>query len=420
MKNEGIFINDRESIPYSNTNLPKENFTFTDRMTIYWLVEIRTTVRNDQLALAIKVKDYTCTKIHLFHKQVKKSDVPFMIFERLNQDLFFEQCVSYIPNRLLELFYAPPKPPSSESPRPIQRRVSPEISKSYPVNEPIISESSVEFRHNLSDITIIDGAVQFSKSIKELTRDMVFTITNPFLRTEFDPIKVYFSKKLGRKTFTVTARIKMVDWKIVEVTASSKEIDQINEDFLRTIRYAQVRSLKKIARDGDGKKLYPLDDVFKHAPELEGNVFRNSVDDVIKVLTDDSSHRNSHQLAYLAQSHANAEDVVYITLSPYFGFLFCLLGSDHRHYVWELLDTHATYIWSFAKATYVGTHAVEVVSLSINKILAIGRNAYKKAVREESNSLNYLFLAIDHLIDDTGAHPLFEKWLAEVTERTTM
>jgi hypothetical protein len=170
---------------------------------------VETSVLNDKPALNVRIKDYACTKVDLFNRQHINAAVPYIIFQRLNYTLFFEHCVSYTAGKLKNLFSDYPDPKWLESTRPFQGAEVPGLLKASPFDMSAPTEIPLEFRNDFSNIKIIEGAIQFSRSLREMNRDMVFTIYNPFLRAEYDSIKAYFAKKLGRTTFNVKAQVKM-------------------------------------------------------------------------------------------------------------------------------------------------------------------------------------------------------------------
>jgi len=411
MTNQGIFFNEKECIPYTDTNLPKEHFTFTERIPIYWLADLNIDYRNDRRVIVVRVNDYGYNKIETFNDQVRKGEITFLMFENLDFNSFFASCICYQANRFKGLFSNYPK---RTSPRPVDdmsTAKSPAAPKPY--NLPIILEDSVEFKISFSDATIIDGGIQFTKKIEEIDLSIEFTISNTFLKASYEPIKEYFAKKLGRKTFSVKARIKRVDWKVVEAYANSKEIDRIDETFLHTIKYNQINSLLKIAKKTDIRQLYSIDELLKQSAEVQGNIFQTNINDIIQVLTIEFTHRNSKQLSYLAKNHNADEEVIHLTLSPFFGFVFCLLSNDDRCYIWELLDTHATYIWSFKRDICTKKLAFDLLEESINQIRRVGRIVYKKEYRKGLVNKEYLFQAMEHSIDG-GVTTVFEEWLAKL------
>jgi len=228
MTNEAIFTNKNDGIPYSNTNLEKDYFTFSTRKPIYWLTEATMELLDGKHVIKVKVIEYDCKSIEQFNRQVRKEPIPFMIFEKLDYDQFIPQCGSYKPNKLKDLFANYPIQQPIESSDPSQSPIinsSEKLHNQLPASkliEPIVKELQLEFRFKFSDSIIVDGGVQFTKFIDETNCQISFTIVNPALKQHYNSIKEYFAKKLGKKTFSVLATIKQVDWKIITAIAYSK------------------------------------------------------------------------------------------------------------------------------------------------------------------------------------------------------
>lgn len=344
MTNQGIFFNEKEYIPYDDTNLPKKYFSFSERAQIYWLTDMSVDFRNGRKVITVHVNDYNYYSIDAFKNQVKKGETTFFIFENLDFDAFFAKCTSYQAGKFKELFSNFPTNNSAKNNNSSTEQL-PITSKS--ANNQIIFENEVQFRVNFSDATIIDGGIQFTKKIEEMGFNIEFIIFNEFLKASYEPIKKYFAKKIGRKTFSVIATIKRVDWKVAGQFAQSKEIDQINGTFIDTIKYDQIKSLLKI-KQSDIKQLYSIDEMLLQSDELQGNLFKTDIENTIQVLTKNYTHRNSKQLSYLANSHRTEEEIIHLTISPYFGFVFFSLTTVNFAISGSYL-IHTPHIFGFSK-----------------------------------------------------------------------
>jgi hypothetical protein len=407
MTNERIFFGPKESIVYANTNLPKEHFRFKDRIQIYWLVElIRFT--GDKKVNKVKVIDYGAKNVRSFDYQVEMKEIPFLQFEELNKDAFLGLCDLSEPLKLERLFSNSPKPTSTKS-EAISVNETPAISNQN--NIPIAREYQVEFRIKLADATIIDGAITFEQRFEGIDSNLLFEIQNPSLKAPYNTIKEYLAKRLGRKTFFVTATIKQWERKAVVVNAQSEEIALIDESFIQRIKYKQINSLLKI-KQSDGRPIYCIDELLLLSDELKGNFLQTNIESIIEVLTNNVEHRNTRQLVYLAEKQ-DLDEVVYLTVSPYFGFVFYLRNNNRRSYIWELLDSHATYIWSFENKDRDRKQEFDIVEQSINQIRQSGRNAYKSKCRNGEIQAECRFDTIQHAINGQSADKMFDEWLAE-------
>jgi len=401
MTNEGIFFDEEECIAYTKTNLPKGHFKFKARIQIYWLVALNP-IPGNKTAKEVHVENYQPKNIYTFADQFKLRTIPFLQFTKLDRDAFLNVCESYdLP--WLECFFSNPSKPAA-----IQS-VGPFVPN--PINLPVVQEYSVELTANFADATIVDGAIVFQNRMDGVDSILVFEIPNPSLNADYEIIKEYIVKKLGRKTFRVTATIKKTGHKAVVENACSEDIARIDDSFIQKIKDKQNRSLLNI-KPPDGKFLHTLDELLLLSVELKGNVFQANVENIIQTLTGDNRCRNAMQLNYLAKQH-DITEVVYLTTSPCFGFVFYLQEDDHRSYVWELLNSHATYIWSFEGEVRDREREFEHIEQSINEIREVGRNQYKHKYHRGETIADCRFNTIQHAVNGQSDNRCFDEWLIE-------
>jgi hypothetical protein len=109
-----------------------------------------------------------------------------------------------------------------------------------------------------------------------------------------------------------------------------------------------------------------------------GNVFKQNERDIINIFLQGKDIRNKKQLEYLSGTKHNPQEKIRFTLKPIFGFLFCIVGEKFNHFCWELLNSHATYLWSFERSISTDNQFKRVEN-TINTIRVIGRDEYRKA-----------------------------------------
>jgi hypothetical protein len=149
---------------------------------------------------------------------------------------------------------------------------------------------------------------------------------------------------------------------------------------------------------------------------LNGNVFRQTEQDIIKQLLADHRIRNRQQLVYLSGAQQSAKDKIRFTLNPHFGFLFLIQGETCRHFVWELLNSHATYIWSIANGDMDTAKQYRRIEMIINTIRANGREAYRNAYRVKQMDQDILFNSIEHAHAGSDLIDGFPKWKHRLQE----
>ena len=87
--------------------------------------------------------------------------------------------------------------------------------------------------------------------------------------------------------------------------------------------------------------------------------------------------------------------------------------NEFIYYVWELTDSHATYIWKFNHVQRDGQKIYEQLECSINLIKKNGRNYYKRLLKDNGTHADFEFFFIFHKISDGKAEP-FQSWKSKV------
>jgi hypothetical protein len=212
------------------------------------------------------------------------------------------------------------------------------------------------------------GYVKFSKHIKKLNQSLDFKITNENILTEFDNIKYWFSKKLKIKKFKVKAYFTLIDNRLTEFTATSKDIDNIDQNLIEGVKVQRTLGITKSIRPQEiDKGLFTADDLYSldNKNDLEGNVFKQTEKDILDMLIEKCSIRNRRELIYLSGSKQSLNYRIRFTNYPNFGFIFATEGELNNHFIWELLNSNATYIWTVEK----GKNEIELQYKRIEKII---------------------------------------------------
>ena len=266
------------------------------------------------------------------------------------------------------------------------------------------------------------GYVTFKKHIKEIDKNIDFKIVNDHILAEFDNIKYWFSKRLKTKRFQVKASITLIDNKITEINAKSKEIDLITPELIDNIKYLRTIELTKAPRVSNiDKSLFTAEDIFSQVDteDIEGNVFKQSEQDILNFLIEKSNVRNKKELAYLSGKKQSENHPIRYTLHPNFGFLFLIEGEENNHFVWELLNSHATYIWTIDKSEQDIKLQFKRIENVVNTIRSNGREKYKSAYKHTHQDNDLVFKVINH--KDIGSNLLdeFPKWKNKLNEQLT-
>ncbi|MEY3249546.1 MAG: hypothetical protein RL742_1589, partial [Bacteroidota bacterium] len=120
--------------------------------------------------------------------------------------------------------------------------------------------------------------------------------------------------------------------------------------------------------------------------------------------------RNRQQLIYLSGAKQSKNEKIRFTLAPNFGFLFLVEGEQYNHFVWELLNSHATYIWSIGKTRQDLKLQYQRIEQAINTIRNSSRSAYKNAYRQQQTDQDLAFNYLQHQHAESALVDGFPKW----------
>jgi hypothetical protein len=417
VNNSGIYLNPALKLDFSQTNLPKEHFSF--KKEYYWVADMLW-FDTDEMELVLQVSDFNATDIIPFENQKPKKEIHKLRFQKLNWEQLEPQLSYFQLSKLqpiLEEIEEDGQEPEfvRKQREQLLKSITGEFEKPGKDREVIEEKFWAEF----SEASFKLGYISITRHIKSLGRKLQFQIYNDEILPEFEHIKFWFSKKLQSRRFEVMARIILQGGEVLETHASSKHIDKISSELVDSIRFQRTYALTKatIASQPD-KSLFTADDIFQqgNTEDLEGNVFRQSELDILQILSEKYSVRNRKQLEYLAGKKQSPGQKIRYTLSPNFGFLFFIEGEKMNHFVWELLNSHATYIWSIEKGEATIQAQFKRIESIINNIRTMGRENYKKAFRQNLQDNDLVFKVITHKHTGSDFVDDFPKWKARLNE----
>ena len=435
--NQDIHLSPKLTVPVRQTNIPIDHCMFRSHVDIFWKVELLE-YNPYTKCWKMKVVDYFANDIENFIRQKSTRGVERIAFEKFDWIKFEPQLISYQKIKLLnvlenhntERFFREERVRNGGSTfsvfsnQNIEGNVLQAHDSAFSLNEkhPVIKVHKVEFSIYFSDAYFMLGYVTFSKNIKELGEKVDFKIQNDHILAEFENIKSWFAKKFKTKKFKVNASITATDGKITEVVATSPQIEMIDAELIDSIRYQRTIALIKSPRTTKvDKSLFTAEQIFgeMETDDLEGNVFKQSEQDILSFLLDNHKTRNRRQLEYLSGSKQAENSKLRFTLHPNFGFLFFIEGKENNHFVWELLNSHATYIWSIDKSEKEIEFQYNRVEASVNTIRDFGRENYKRAHKQNhyDNDLRFSFIEHDAITSDFVDG--FVKWKHKLNERIT-
>lgn len=427
-----VFFNPVFSVPFSQTNIPYQHLSFRTHSEIYWTAEMLEYNNGDQ-SLKVKIADYFPVNHSGFSTQTPKKEVSRLLFEKFDWPKLETFLTSYQRIKLLEILdnldenpfafnpedefvefehlinTSPAFPKEVKQPELVQPQIKKSITETYTEN----------FRVDFADAVFNFGYVSFKKIPDCTGRETDFKIINEHIIPEFDNIKFWFARKLKTRNFKVIATITLTDGKLEKATAVSPQINRINPQMIDSIKFQRTMALTSPPRiELPDKSLFTADDIFGCFDD-EGsrlNAFNQSEDDILQLLIENTNIRNRQQLAYLAGKKQSEKYKLRYTLNPHFGFLFFVEGNACNHFVWELLNSHATYIWSIEKATSGIESQYKVIEEIINTIRVAGRDKYRQAYRGQHTLEDIDFHFIEHENIASKLIDSFPKWKQRLEE----
>jgi hypothetical protein len=413
IQNDRILFNPRLSIEIGQTSIPFEYLRFKTNEDIYWKVEI-VEYNLTEKCLKVKIIDYQISDNADFKRQKTDKDIKRLVFiGKFDFPKLHPLLMSFTIGKLNEHiinFEKVFKPVQKPSIAPIKPHV------------PIIREITDGFYVNFKKAHFMLGYVTFTKRIKEIDKKIDFQIFNDHILSEFENIKYWFPKKLNTKSFFVKVIVSTIDNKLDKAAATSREIDQITPDLIEGIKYLRTIALTKESKNKDlDKSLFTAEDIFSQidSNDIEGNVFKQSEQDILKILIEKNNVRNKKELAYLSGRKQSENYPIRYTLYPNFGFLFLVEGVENNHFIWELLNSHATYIWTFEKPSDNIKLQFKRIESIINTVRASGREKYKYAYTNTGQDNDLVFKIIKHKHIGSDVVDEFPKWKDRINEQLT-
>ncbi len=406
LDNTKISLADGLHIGYNMTNLPKKAFSFKTMQPLYWRLEQK---QFDPISgiLSVRVDDYNLPVDTILVEDELKAQIRHLNFEKLNWEKFQPLIYSYTLNQLRDSIFNYRDPllglTSGEGEDlKFLKRTAPNLF--FEKREPEKHEKEIEIRVKYDEAKFDDSKICFSVNIKPYNLRKELEIVNLNLRPEFEYIKPFFIKRLG-KSFLVNIKLKLADNQIEEFIAHSADIDSINESLVSSIKVTLVLNLRHLKVEREDKALYNIKELSKEAKELSHlNV---TPEDILQILVENGKVKNVKQLEYLAKDRQNLNERILFTVKPHFGFVFSDLHLK-QCFIWELLNSHATYVW-ICNANENNLNLGKIVEQAIAIIKSEGREVYKKYYKGIENP-GYDFGIIEHSSNNLTDDKRFDEW----------
>ncbi len=282
----------------------------------------------------------------------------------------------------------------------------------------------IDFQMNLLKCTFHNGYIDMKKRIDEMNLTLNFRIYNSNILQDFDYIKGFFVKSLDltNQNINVKAKLLFIDSRFSKIISShSEEIKKINSSIIDVAKWLYIRDTIKKHQINSQKIVLDTKDIFK--PEDNNvNFMPPSASELINNV-EKFNVRNMLQLKYLATKLQNPNYQLKFTAKTNkysFGFLFFVTAGEKMfHFIWELLDSNATYIWSYPKEdnsqTYINT-LYQRMENTLSHIFTYGR---KKYILDFNNNLIDADVAFDRIVHENINSQIehFPLWKTSLNKR---
>lgn len=393
--NNRVFFNSDLSISFEETNLPfSEYLKFKPK--IYWRVKLLefSTLNNE---LKVEVLDYNNKDIERFENQKSKNSPPKLIFKLpFDWNNIYENSYLNQKNKLVELGFIIDQPLKNNygtQNRTINNFNHKNISiKSNQKEQKKTFSVKVPFNNTVFK----SGRIAFNGRLSGINEELFFDVENAHIIEKFEFIKSWFVRKLKINSWKVDITIIFIGNEIIDIKATSKDVDRITPELVESIKYDRtVDLIKNPSTEDSNQELFSVEELFSQIDKekKEKNTFEQSEKDILNILLKKNG-RNRKQLEYLSEEKQSLEHSLKFTLNSHFGFLFTVEGKENNHFVLELLETHATYIWSVNKSIYEIEKQLSQVEKEISIITKIGREKYKKNFQKDQK------LTFEHINHD--------------------
>jgi len=411
-----LFLTPNHSIPLNQTNIPPQSIRFRAGQEIFWIVAI-VAYNEERAAIRMRVLEYHPTSVRAFYDQVMKKPIRFASFFELQWEQL-EPLLSYY--HKIDLFDVLANSKENET----------TATQSGIHHDPVVhgqvrpkqkeEEWTEQVQVDLLDVEIGIGQAHINVLSKWKAGPVRAVLTNSYLVPEYNWIKSFFAKALGTKKIHVILNwVKNIDGLSLS-GVKSPELDKIDNRLIEVVRRLHFMNRWKDPTTPVDQSLFTseeLQEVPQESAQSSGKAPLLSDEDLLALLLDEFKVRNAAQLNYLAGKLQAKDHRLRFTLKPVAGFLFFIRGSQMTHHCWELLDSHATYLWSFNPSEVTIQEQFRLMEGIIGIIREQGRQQYKQHWRLQSNlNRGMVFRTIEHPHVSSHLKDGFPIWRQKIEE----
>lgn len=391
--NQRVWFNRDFSLPLGSTNLPNGAFRFSESRPVFWQLQM-TQYNTTNFILKVEVVDYNPLETSAFYHQSLKNEIRFLEFANFDWNQLATSLTFYIKNAFEHLL----KP--GDFIKPAAGGINP---------------AWLFYKIPVKDLTFHAGCVSFKKKFRFEQEETEIKIYNPHILSEFEFIKSYFHRYLGKRYCDVKVFIWRENGMTKKIAATSEEIEMLKDAAIETLKFIKTERIKRLVKKirPVDKSLFSPEDLYSLDEDDQSAFSKLSQNDIINEILSWIGVRNKGQLEYLSGSIQDVNDKIRFTLTPRFGFLFKHTGRKMYHYLWEMLDSNATYIWSFDKMATSHDQCLDKIEEIISFIRINGRESYINGMSWEND---VIFNRIFHKGVGSNFVDHFPKWRNMINE----
>lgn len=402
----GVFYAADQCWTWGQTNLPKPAFTLRRGDDVYWVCA-QTAYAAASRTLSLRVVNYDAEAVDFDPTLRPKAPVERVIFAPLDEQAFLSQLSYYRRGELRDFLATDAEAfESATSELPEKREAE---------ARPPSSGRPVHFRYPLADLEFLAGAAAGRVELPGVAEAVDFRVRNPHIIPEFRHVRGYLIKRLGRKTAEVRGELRFGGDGTVELHAAhSPQIAAINDQLLAVMRTRGLRDLLNLPPERVvDKSLFTPDELFDSLDDdhLGKATLPDDGQALLDAILSERHVRNARHLRFLAGELHLAEAPLRFVLSPSFGFVFLARGREGHHFILELLDSHATYVWSLPRADGTLAEQYRRIEKELAILREIGREGYRRA-----GTFGAEFWFLVHASAQSGVVDGFPRWRNRLLE----
>ena len=399
---EGVKFNPNHLLLWKNSNLTTDAFSIRKNKEILWEVSI---TQIDAQTINFSVLDFNSSEKNRFENQVIKRSVNSISFDPLDW-VEFQKILSSYQFSLLEKHIILEESANEDiyplgKTNPLSKEIQQLLS-----DEIFIDERVEHIR--IEDLDFHNGYVmfQFDYYLEQIS----VKINNPYVYRSLDLVKSFFSKVLKTNFIIAKMKISVQKMNIISVSAQCDAIDKINKESIAIMKNITIENLDKLGKDNPSC-IFSLEDLISFSTPGQSEIQepdRIQITQILDFWINKKPVRNRAQLKYLSGHFQSPSQKIRLTITPKFGFLFCRVSEKMQHFCWELLDSNASYLWSFNLEDYSISKCVSELEGILSIIKTYGRNFYRMSYKTEPS--NHLFHPIHHESKDLFREDGFNLW----------